>query len=100
MEYLDQPRQKRRETFLALFLTLFLGAGILLFLIVVTGGFFLYVVAAVAGIGAVGFLHYLLWGHGLTRQVAGEREEEEARERWELDEVMDVTAERPPHSRF
>jgi hypothetical protein len=72
-----------RETFLGLFLTLFLGGGFFLFLVLVTGGFFLYVLAAVVGIGAVGSVHYFLWGRALTLEVAGEREQEEARERWE-----------------
>jgi hypothetical protein len=92
----ESPRQ-RRETFLGFFLALFFGAGFLLFMIVVTGGFFLYVLAAVIGIGVVGYLHYLLWGHSLTQQVAGEREEEEARERWENEQVS--SPETFPHRR-
>jgi hypothetical protein len=37
----------------------------------------------------VGFLHYLLWGHALTQQVAGEREEQRVRESMELDTLDD-----------
>ena len=40
----------------------------------------------VAGIGLVGSLHWLLWGQALTQEVAGEREEEELRERLQQDE--------------
>jgi hypothetical protein len=79
----DHPSRQRRETFVGYLLTLLFGAALLLFLIFVTGGFFLNILAALAAIGAVGYLHYLLWGHSLTQAVAGEREEEEARERWE-----------------
>jgi hypothetical protein len=79
----DAPERQRRETFLSLFLALFFGGGFVLFLIVITGGFFLYCLLAVAAIGVVGYCHYVLWGHSLTQAVAGEREEEEARERWE-----------------
>jgi hypothetical protein len=83
MDLGDNPYQQRRATFVGYLLTLLLGAAILLFLIFVTGGFFLNIMAALAIIGAVGYVHYLLWGHSLTQAVAGEREEEEARERWE-----------------
>jgi hypothetical protein len=79
----DHPERRRRETFLGLFLAIFVGGGFFLFMVLITGGFFLYVLAAVAGIGAVGSVHYFLWGRSLTLEVAGEREEEEARERWE-----------------
>jgi hypothetical protein len=94
----DSPRQ-RRETFLSFFLALFFGCGFLLFMIVVTGGFFLYVIIAVVVIGIVGYLHYLLWGHALTQEVAGEREEEEARERWENEQAASPEA-LPPRRHF
>jgi hypothetical protein len=92
------PARSRREAFLALFLVMFFGGGCVLFLVFVTGGFFLYVLAAVAGMGVVGYFHYLLWGHALTREVAGEREEEEARERWEMENPTPPEA--PPSRHF
>jgi hypothetical protein len=98
MDHDDNPHRQRRETFLGLFLALFFGAGAVVFLIVVTGGFFLYVLAAGVVIGVVGYLHYLLWGQALTQQVAGEREEEEARERWESEQHL--PPENPPPRRF
>jgi hypothetical protein len=65
-----------RETMLTLLLT-GLGMGaFLLFLIFVTSGFFLYVVLAVGGITALGFVHYILWGRAMTQDVAGEQEHE------------------------
>jgi hypothetical protein len=83
MDQDDKVYGQRRETFLAVILITLLGGGLLLFLVVITGGFFLYVVLAVVAIGVVGYVHYLLWGHAMTQEVAGEREEEEAREHWE-----------------
>ncbi len=79
----NKVRGRGRETFLGFLLVLFMGGGFLLYLIVITGGVFLYVVLAVVIIGIVGYLHYLIWGQALTQEVAGEREEEEARERWQ-----------------
>jgi fatty acid desaturase len=81
-----QEQRQRRETFLTIFLTLAAGAGILFFLILITGGFFLYVLLGLAAIVALGFFHYLLWGQRFTDQVAEEREEAEARERAEAEE--------------
>jgi hypothetical protein len=95
MDDMDNPYRRRRETFLGLLLAFFFGGGFVLFLILVTGGFFLYVLLAVAAIGAVGSVHYLLWGRALTVDVAGEREEEEARERWE-DEHSSASEIHPP----
>jgi hypothetical protein len=67
-----QP-SKRRETMLTVGLT-GLGAGVfLLFLILVTGGFFFFVALAVAGITAMGMLHYWLWGQAMTEDVAAEQ---------------------------
>jgi hypothetical protein len=79
---IDKLRQ-RREGFLGLVLVLFCAGGFFLFLVVITGGFFLHAAAWVVVFALVGGIHYVLWGHALTREVAGEREEEEARERWE-----------------
>jgi hypothetical protein len=69
-----QP-SKGRETMLTVVLT-GLGAGVfLLFLILVTGGFFFFVGLAVAGITALGVLHYWLWGQAMTEDVAAEQEQ-------------------------
>jgi hypothetical protein len=83
MEPENSTSGPRRENMLGVFLVLFFGAGFFVFLVVVTFGFFLSVLAAVVIIAVVGYFHYMLWGYSLTQEVAGEREEEEARERWE-----------------
>lgn len=91
----DAPRRKR-ETILTLMLTAVLSGGILFFLILISGGFFIFVVACVFAIALVGLMHYLLWGQALSREVAGEREAEESRARWEAGEEQGRFWDRPP----
>jgi hypothetical protein len=69
---------------LTLILTLLGGVGILFFLVLVSGGFFGYVIAAVLAIALVGYVHYRLWGQSMTQQVSGEREVQEEQERRRL----------------
>jgi Ca2+/Na+ antiporter len=76
-------RNPTRETFLSLLLVFLLGGAFAFFLYFVTLGFFSYVVGAVLGIMAVGYLHYVLWGYSFSQEVAGEREEEELRRHME-----------------
>ncbi len=83
----EQPTpSKGRETFLAFFLAVFLGGACLFFLNIVSGGFFSYVLAAVVILAVVGYLHYLVWGRAFSRQVAQERAELEAQERYEAEQ--------------
>jgi hypothetical protein len=88
---------RRRETLLTIFFAVLAGGGFLLFLVLVTGGFFLYPLLVGGGIAAVGGLHYLLWGRGLTEQTAGEREEAEFRARMEAEPWSLPEAHRPRH---
>ena len=77
MEHDDNHQPSRgRETMLTIMLTLFGGVVFLFFLVMVTGGFFLYVALAVAAIAAVGAAHYVLWGQSMTQEVEIEKEEE------------------------
>lgn len=80
METDPQSRRKRRETILTLSLVGILGGAFVFFLNLVSLGIFFYVVSAVLGLVAVGFLHYAIWGYALSQQVAGEREEERIRQ--------------------
>ncbi len=82
---MEQPEPSARGSFLSLLLTLFVGGGFLVFLIIVSGIFFLYVTLAVLAVGSVGYVHYLLWGQALTDEVAGERAAEEEKMRLEAD---------------
>jgi hypothetical protein len=77
----EQDGRLRRQTFLSIILTLLAAAFFLLVLILISGGFFFYVLEVALGVAAFIGLHYLLWGRALSMQVAGEREEEQLRER-------------------
>jgi fatty acid desaturase len=70
-----------RQTFLSILLA---GMALMFFvfmLILITGGFFIWVVAVVAGLVALTSFHYFLWGRAFSQQVAGEVEEEQLRQR-------------------
>jgi Ca2+/Na+ antiporter len=75
------PRPTGRENLLTIVLVLLLGGSFTFFLVMVSMGVFQYVIATVIGITLLGYLHYVLWGYSFSQQVAGEREEEEFRER-------------------
>jgi len=82
MDHLDDyPRQQRRQNFLAVFLAGLFLMFFLVLLIFLTNGLFLYVLLLAAAIAAVALFHYVLWGRSLSQQVAGEREEEQLRQR-------------------
>jgi hypothetical protein len=77
--------KKGRETLLTFSLVAILGGAFLFFLNLVSLGIFAYVIAAIVGIAAVGFLHYAIWGYALSQQVAGEREEQRLKDLLEED---------------
>jgi Flp pilus assembly protein TadB len=80
---MDDPDlyQRRRQTFLAVFLAALTLFGLLIVFTILTGGFLLYVLLVLAVAGGIGGMHYLLWGRAYTERTAGEREELEAQER-------------------
>ncbi len=80
------PRNKGRETLLTFTLVAILGATFVFFLNFVTLGVFSYVIAAIVGIAAVGFLHYVIWGYALSKDVAGEREEQRIKDLLEAED--------------
>jgi hypothetical protein len=91
MDYDPDLERRRRETFLSLFLAVIGGGAIVCFLILITLGYFLWVILGAAALGLLGLFHYLLWGHLMSRSTAGEREEAELQERlqandWDLPE--------------
>lgn len=78
----------QRGKFLSLLLVLLFSVGFLVVLVFLTNFFFLNVLITVAGISAVGLLHYVVWGESLSREVAEERAaalEEQERERLALE---------------
>jgi hypothetical protein len=57
-------------------LTVVVGSFFILLLFVTCGGVLVYILAVLAGITVFGLIHYLLWGHALSEEVAGEAEQE------------------------
>ncbi len=86
MDAQHPPRNKGRETIVTLTLIVVLGGALVFFLHFITLGVFSYVIAAIIAIAAVGFLHYALWGYALSKQTAGEREEQRIRDLLENDQ--------------
>ena len=76
MDQRNSPGNRGHETLLTLSLVAILGGAFIFFLNLVSLGIFAYVIAAIIGIAAIGFLHYAIWGYALSQQVAGEREEQ------------------------
>ncbi len=70
---------------LATFLAVLFGGGFIVFLMLVSGGFFLYVGAAGIGIALLGGLHYITWGKAMSQEAAMERAQQEAYKRFEGD---------------
>jgi len=67
------PAESEGGTFASFGLAFFLLAGIILFLVFVSGGFFVYVVLGVGVIGLITLFHYYTWGQALLEQTASER---------------------------
>jgi len=62
-------------------------AFLLMLVVLATGGWAMYVVWVGGAIMAFGLIHYGLWGQWMSRQTAGEREEEEGRQKAEAREA-------------
>lgn len=71
----EDPESPARKSTLPIVLSGFTLAGILLFLIFVSGGFFLHVLAYTGIIVLAGLFHYLTWGNAMHQQTEGDREE-------------------------
>ena len=86
MDYNGAPRSSGRDTYLTIVLCAFVGIPVFVFLNILTGGLFLWLLIGAAGIGVLGAFHYLLWGRSFSQETAGEREEEELRREVEAEE--------------
>jgi hypothetical protein len=86
MDQRNSTAHKGRDTLLTFSLVGVLGGAFIFFLNLVSLGIFAYVIAAIIGIAAVGFLHYAIWGYALSQQVAGEREEQRIKDLLENDQ--------------
>jgi fatty acid desaturase len=94
----DNPPPQRRETMLTVVLSGLAAGACLFFLILISGGFIFYVLLAVAGIFALGFFHYLLWGYAMTQEVADEQARAAAQRQHVLDNEM--LSDKIQHKRF
>jgi hypothetical protein len=70
-----EPPSPQRESTLTIMLTGMVCSFILFFVVLITGGWVLWLLLVVALLASFGAFHYLLWGKMLDEQVAGEREE-------------------------
>jgi len=93
----DNEPRRHREKFLSVLLGMLALSGFLVVFFIICGGFSLYILAVVGGLGLVGLCHYFLWGHSLSEQVVGEREEEAVRASFEDDEMPPDEAYGPGH---
>jgi hypothetical protein len=91
------PGRSSRENVLAIALAVIIGSGFLVFLLIVTGGLLLQILAAIIILGSLGWLHFLLWGRSFKDQTAGEREEAELRDKLETKE-WDLPGPRHPRN--
>ena len=59
----------RPSMVLPVMLSLSIGGGFLFFLMLITGGFFLYVLVGTACLGFFGVVNYFLWGRSLEQET-------------------------------
>jgi len=85
MSYDDESYQQRRLTCLPVMLSVMFGSFFILLMILITGGWFIYLLATVAGISLFGMFHWVVWGRALSQSLAGEIEEERRRQQDEAD---------------
>lgn len=83
--------RRQRSALLSVVLTVCLGAGGMFLSFLFCGGLWVYMLAVIGGFVAVGYLHYLLWGQSMDREVTRELEREEREgelsdEDWNWDE--------------
>jgi threonine/homoserine/homoserine lactone efflux protein len=81
MEPYSTRESTARQSIVTTVLTGMVGMIVVMLFVLIGGSLAFYLVGVVAAIFAFGGVHYLLWGRLLTAQTAGEREEEELRQR-------------------
>ena len=68
------PNQRSRENMLAVSLTMIVGGMVLFFLYLISFGIVGNVLMGGVILVMIGALHYLVWGHAFSAEVAAERE--------------------------
>jgi hypothetical protein len=97
MDHEDEAYQRYREQFLAVMLPVLFIGGAIGFLMVITGGLFIYLLLTVAGIAGLVTLNYFFWGRLMSEETAGEREEAQLQADAELNEWDLPEPRRPRH---
>jgi hypothetical protein len=81
MEPNGRPHHSGRDTYMAVLLCVLVGVPLFAFFNVLTGGLFILLLAMAACVAVLAAFNYFLWGRSFNKQVSGEREEQELRER-------------------
>lgn len=81
MDHKYSPQQQQRHAMLTVFLTVLALLFFGLVLIVISNGLIFAVVLLGGGIFFLGMINYVLWGRAFSEATAGEREEEQLRQR-------------------
>lgn len=81
MDHNYSPEQQQRHAMLTVFLTVLALIFFGLVLIVISNGLIFAVALLGGGMFLLGVFHYVLWGRAFSEQTAGEREEEQLRQR-------------------
>src|SRR5437660_330493 len=76
----DNPDQQRSSCLMVL-ITVGIGGFFVMMLVLITGGWLMYLLYVVAGIAVFGAVHYFLWGRLMLQETADERERERQRRR-------------------
>ncbi len=76
----NHPGGPPSSTMLPVLLSAITLFAILVFLVLISGGFFLYVLCGVVALFLFGLIHYVTWGAALQQSTEGEREELRLRE--------------------
>ncbi len=72
----DMRVRQQRSVFLSAVLTIVFGSAAFVVSFLLCGGLSVYMLAVIGGLVVLGYLHYLLWGHSLSREVSSEIETE------------------------
>lgn len=81
MEPYSTPPTSHRQTIVSTVLAGMAAGFFLLLFVLISGGFFIFLIGIIGALVAFGGLHYVLWGRLLTKETAGEGEEELLRQR-------------------
>jgi hypothetical protein len=75
-----EDSREQRGNFLAVLFPILIASFVLFFMFLICGGFSLYMLAVVGGLGLLAGFHYFFWGHALSKEVATKRDETASQE--------------------